>query len=80
MTNLFVGSLGLVFCLLGWSASSVGEQPPAPRGELRIVDKSPFNWVYVTLNVFEHLIELDKDGKLVSRLATGWQWLNERTL
>jgi len=29
---------------------------------------------------FEHLIELDKDGNLVPRLATGWRWLDDRTL
>ena len=80
MHKLFVGSLVLVLCFLWWSTHSVGEQPPTPQGELRIVDKSPLNWVWISLNVFEHLIELDKDGKLVPRLATGWQWLNERTL
>jgi ABC-type transport system substrate-binding protein len=44
------------------------------------VDKSPVNWASITLNVFEHLITLDKEGKLVPRLATGWQWLDDRTL
>ena len=80
MKHLVVSSLVLVLCTVGWSTSSVGEQAPTPRGELRIVDKSPFNWVYVTLNIFEHLIDLDKDGKLVPLLATGWQWLDDRTL
>jgi peptide/nickel transport system substrate-binding protein len=59
---------------------SVGEQRPAPQGELRIVDKNPLNWVPIVYNVFEHLMELDKDGTLVPRLATGWRWLDERTL
>src|SRR5712691_2698118 len=80
MKYLVVSSLILVLCTVGWGNRSFGEQAPAPRGELRIVDKSPLNWVWITLNVFEHLIELDKDGKLVPRLATGWQWRNERTL
>ena len=31
-------------------------------------------------NSVEHLITLDKDGKLVPRLATSWQWLDDRTL
>jgi peptide/nickel transport system substrate-binding protein len=44
------------------------------------VDKSPANWVSISLSVFEHLITLDKEGKLVPRLATGWQWLDDRTL
>ena len=53
---------------------------PHAAGELRIADKSPRNYQYVVLNVFEHLIELDKDGQLVPGLATGWQWLDDRTL
>jgi len=34
----------------------------------------------IALNVFDRLIELDADGKLVPRLATGWRWLDESTL
>jgi len=44
------------------------------------VDKSPVNWISMTFNVFEHLMEADVGGKLVPRLATGWRWLNDRTL
>ena len=44
------------------------------------MDKHPLNWGSVTFNVFEHLMELDTDGTLVPRLATGWQWLDDRTL
>ena len=51
-----------------------------PRGELRIVDKSPRNWTWIAFNVLEHLIELDKEGKLVPGLATGWRWLDDHTL
>jgi peptide/nickel transport system substrate-binding protein len=28
----------------------------------------------------EHLMEIDKDGALVPRLAASWQWLDDRTL
>jgi peptide/nickel transport system substrate-binding protein len=80
MKNLVVGSIVLILITLGWSERSVGEQDPTPQGELRIVDKSPVNWASITLNVFEHLITLDKEGKLVPRLATGWQWLDDHTL
>jgi len=80
MHKLFIGSLVLVLCLLGQGTSSVGEQPPAPRGELRIVDKSPLNWTYIVVNVFEHLVEISKDGTLVPNLATRWRWLDDRTL
>jgi ABC-type transport system substrate-binding protein len=80
MQPFVVGSivLGLVIC--GWGTRSMGEQTPAPRGELRIVDREVRNWVWTTLQVFEHLAELDQDGTLVPRLATGWQWRDARTL
>jgi len=80
MKHLVVGSIVLMLITLGWSERSVGEQVPTPRGELHIVDKDLLNWAYITWNVFEHLVEIDKDGKLVPRLATAWQWLDDRTL
>ena len=58
MNKCMLGGLDLVFVTCGWSTIGVGEQPPAPRGELRIVDKHPLNWIAITMNVFEHLIEL----------------------
>src|SRR5215831_10714668 len=80
MKNLVVGSLVLMLMTLGWSNPSLGEQAPAPQGELCIVDKSPMNFISIVFNVFEHLIELDKDGALVPRLAARWQWVDDRTL
>jgi peptide/nickel transport system substrate-binding protein len=80
MQKLFVGSVILVLSIFGWSASSFEKEVSAPRGELRIVDKHPDNWAWITFNVFEHLIEADKNGKLVPGLATSWQWLDDRTL
>src|SRR5215510_9075180 len=80
MRQLAFGSIVLVLVTFAWGNSGFGQQVPTPRGELRVVDKSPFNWVSITLNVFEHLVELDKDGQLVPRLATRWQWLDDRTL
>ena len=80
MKQLIMSSLTIMLVTLGWSGGSVGEQGPAPLGELRIVDKSPVNWISMTFNVFEHLMEADVGGKLVPRLATGWRWLNDRTL
>jgi peptide/nickel transport system substrate-binding protein len=80
MKRLIVGSVVLVLVTLGWGNNSMGEQAPAPRGELRIVDKHPLNWISLLYNVFEHLMELDKDGQLVPRLATSWRWLDDRTL
>jgi len=74
--------VGIVVLLItfGWGQWSIGEQLPAPRGELRIVDQNPSNWVAITFNVMEHLMELDSEGKLVPRLATDWRWLDDRTL
>ena len=80
MKQRIVGSIVLVLVTLGWGHSSMGESLPASRGELRVVDKHPLNWASITYNVFEHLISLDKDGKLVARLATSWRWLDARTL
>jgi ABC-type transport system substrate-binding protein len=80
MRRLIVGILVLALGTLGLATGSLGQKVPAPRGELRVVDKDWSNWVWITMNVFEHLIESDKDGKLVPRLATGWRWRDDRTL
>ncbi len=65
---------------LGFAHPSAAQKPLAPRGELRVVDNSPAAWAWLTWNVFEHLMELDKDGALVPRLAASWRWLDDRTL
>jgi ABC-type transport system substrate-binding protein len=78
--KLIVGSLGCMLVALGWGDRSWGEPVPTPRRELRIVDKSPANWVSLTFNVFEHLLEIDAQGNLVLRLATAWRWLDDCTL
>ena len=80
MKKFVVGGIILVLVTCGWGTMSVGEQTPAPRGELRIVDKNPSNFAWMAYNVFEHLIEADKDGKLVPGLAVSWQWRDDRTL
>ena len=80
MKKLVVGGIVLVLITLGWSNRSLGEQGPVPRGELRIVDSSSFNFVTVVWNVFEHLLDLEEEGKPVPRLATGWRWVDDHTL
>jgi hypothetical protein len=62
MRQLAFGCIVLILVTFGWGNRGFGQQVPAPRGELRIVDKHPLNWGYITWNVFEHLIEIDKDG------------------
>lgn len=79
--NIFsVSSLIILFVVLGWNNRGIGEQIPAPQGELRVVDNDPRNFLNISWNVFEHLVEVDTHGKLVSRLGTSWQWLDDKTL
>ena len=73
MRKRVVSSVVLVLITLGWGDHSLAEQAPEPRGELRVVDTHPWNWVWITMNVMEHLIEFEPHGKLVPRLATGWR-------
>jgi ABC-type transport system substrate-binding protein len=80
MKACIVSSLMLLAVIFGWGEGIYAETVATPRGELRIVDRHPLNWIYIVYNVFEHLMELDKDGTLVPRLATGWRWLDDRTL
>ena len=80
MYKIVAGVIVLGICILGWSTGGVGQEVSAPRGELRIVDKGPQNWTFIAFNIFDHLVEIDKDGTLVPRLATGWKWLDDRTL
>jgi ABC-type transport system substrate-binding protein len=80
MRKLAFGSVVLLLVTLGWSGSSVGEQTPTPQGELRVVDKNISNFGTITFMVFEHLFDLNKEGELVPRLATGWRWLDDATL
>jgi ABC-type transport system substrate-binding protein len=80
MKQLVVGSLVLMLVTLGGGDRGMGEPVPAPRGELRIIDTDPLNFSWIAANIFDHLVEIDKDGKLVPRLSTSWRWLDDRTL
>jgi ABC-type transport system substrate-binding protein len=80
MKRLAGVSVVLMVVTIGWGGIGLGEQPLVPQGELRVVDKHPWNWSWIVLNVFDHLLELDKNGNPVPRLATGWRWVNDRTL
>jgi ABC-type transport system substrate-binding protein len=79
MKQLVVG-LAIMLVSLEWGRCGFGQEVPSPRGELRIVDKSPVNWISMTFNVFEHLVEADPQGQMVPRLATDWRWIDDRTL
>ena len=41
---------------------------------------SCYNFITIVSNVCEPLMELDKDGTLVPRLAAAWRWYDDRTL
>ena len=41
MYKIVVGMIVLGICVLGWSTGGFAQERPAPRGELRIVDKTP---------------------------------------
>lgn len=80
MHKYLIGSIVLLLVTGGWGARSGGQEVATPRGELRVVNRHLANWAWVTWNVLEHLIEVDKDGQLIPKLATGWRWLDDRTL
>ena len=80
MKKLLVSAIVLILFTYGWGTSISGEEVPMPRGEVRIVDTHPLNWGLITMTVFEHLIEVNNEGKLVPHLATDWRWLNDRTI
>lgn len=52
----------LVYALgvLAWPPSGISEKTPAPRGELRIVDTDSDNCASITLNVMEHLRQMER--------------------
>jgi peptide/nickel transport system substrate-binding protein len=70
----------LILCTCGWMLTALAEQRPAPRGELRIVDKRWSNRFSIENHVIEPLVEMGPDGTLVPRLASGWRWHDARTL
>jgi ABC-type transport system substrate-binding protein len=85
MKKILISTIALMLITFGWIIGSgfnpaSAQEVPAPRGELRVVDKSAGNWSVIIFNIFEHLMEIDKDGKLVPKLATNWRWLDDRTL
>ena len=73
-------AVGIVASVWATAASARAEPAAAPRGEVRIVDRGTLTWAFMTYNVFEHLIRIDRDGQLVPELATSWRWLDETTL
>jgi peptide/nickel transport system substrate-binding protein len=72
--------LVFMICILGELYPAFTEQPPAPRGELHIVDKRPENRWTIDENRMEALVRYTDDGELVPSLARRWRWVDDRTL
>ncbi|EDL63515.1 ABC transporter substrate-binding protein [Bacillus sp. SG-1] len=54
--------------------------PPPPAGRINVVDPSPLNWLYVLFNTMEEAVRTDREGKIIPSLASGWKWVDTRTL
>ena len=80
MRTRLLGAVVLVLSIFAVTGRDSAETVSGPRGELRIVDRGGLTWGFITFNVFEHLVRIDRDGQLVPELATNWQWLDDRTL
>jgi peptide/nickel transport system substrate-binding protein len=75
-----VSGIVIVLVIFGWSPGTIAEHPPAPRGEVRIVDKRPENRWTIEENRIEALVRYTDDGTLVPSLARSWHWVDDRTL
>ena len=80
MRTCVVSGIVIVLVFFGWSPVTIAEQPPAPRGEIRIVDKRPENRYTIEENRIERLARLTDDGTLVPNLARSWHRVDDRTL
>ena len=47
---------------------------------IRVVDPSAVNWLSITWNTMEELVRVDKEGHTIPTLATGWRWIDDRTV
>ena len=65
--------LACMISILGWSYPAFTEQPPVPRGEVRIVDTRFSNRWSIMENVYEGLLRFATDGTPVTQLATTWR-------
>ena len=45
-----------------------------PVGEVRVVDPSPLNWLYITYNTVEELVRMSPDGSIVPAAMKGYRW------
>ena len=55
-------------------------KPHNPQGEVRVVDRSPLNWLYITYNTVEELIRTDEQGRITPAAMKTFQWIDDLTL
>ena len=55
-------------------------KPHNPKGEIRVVDRSPLNWLYITYNTVEELIRTDENGHITPAAMRTFRWLDDYTL
>ncbi len=51
-----------------------------PKGAIRVVDRSPLNWLYITYNTVEELVRTNEKGHLVPAAMETYRWVDDRTL
>ena len=51
-----------------------------PKGEIRVVDRSPLNWLYITYNTVEELVRIDEKGHIVPAAMKSYKWIDDVTL
>lgn len=54
--------------------------PHNPHGELRVVDRSPLNWLYITYNTVEELVRTDENGHITPAAMQSFKWIDDTTL
>ncbi len=54
--------------------------PAEPVGTVRISDRSPLNWLYITYNTVEELVRTNPAGITVSAAMKSYRWTDDHTL
>ena len=81
MKTLLVGSLTACCCSSSAGVrGTVGPRSQGHGGSCALWISVPYLGWTIVPSVVERLVEIDHNGRLVPRLATGWQWLDDRTL
>ncbi len=55
-------------------------KPHNPKGEIRVVDRSPLNWLYITYNTVEEMIRTDEKGLITPAAMKTFRWIDDYTL